>query len=292
LCKLHPQMDNQDYKELIARGLVERVTKNGMNWWNVRFNQIDGPTPEFRMFESIEKEFAAIAEYCRQLILVEGVKPSDITMVYNSKFVRARLEELVAPFLHDLGVSLSVQTNQSYQRNPNVILATTSASYKGYDSEVVIIPGIDFFRAQDKGVLASSLYVAMTRARSILTMFAHRSSNPYAKTIFNAIEQSLDCLQYRPAIDTEISPQDDMAEILQWIGEKNRRWLQQLWSENKVSQEPIFAPNGELIAEPLFWFQQSDAIYACFGDEILGKRAMHRLTDFGIRILPRGDSQL
>lgn len=291
LCKLHPQMDNQDYKELIARGLVERVTRNGTNWWNVRFNQIDGPKPEFRMFGSIEKEFAAIADYCRQLIQVEGVKPSDITMVYNSRFVRARLEEIVAPFLKDLGVDLSVQTNQSYQRSPNVILATTSASFKGYDSEVVIIPGIDFFRAQDKGVLASSLYVAMTRARSILTMFAHRSSNPYAKTIYNAIEECLDCLQDRPAIDNDISPQDDFAEILHWIGEKNRRWLQQIWSENKISQEPIFAPDGELIAEPLFWFEQDGAIYACFGDEILSKRAMHRLTDFGVRIMPIGDSQ-
>ncbi|MCU0710564.1 MAG: AAA domain-containing protein, partial [Pirellula sp.] len=176
LCQLQPQTDNQDYKELLARGLVEQVTKNGMTWWNVRFNQIDGPKPEFRKFESLDKEFVAMAEYCRQLIQDEGVKPSDITVIYNSKFVRARLEQIVAPVLKELGVVLSVQTNQAYQRSANVILATTSASFKGYDSEVVIIPGIDFFRAQDKGVLASSLYVAMTRARSILTLFAHRNS--------------------------------------------------------------------------------------------------------------------
>jgi superfamily I DNA/RNA helicase len=292
LCKLHPQMDNQDYKELITRGLIEPTTKNGMNWWNVRFNQIDGPKPEFRTFESLEKEFVAIAEYCRQLIQIEGVKPSDITMLYNSKFIRARLEEMVAPVLRDLGVTLSVQTHQPYQRNPNVILATTSASFKGYDSEVVIIPGVDFFRAQDKGVLASSLYVAMTRARSILTMFSHRSSNPYAKTISKAIEDCLDCLQDKPVIDTEISPQDDFLEILQWIGEGNRRWLQQIWSENKISQEPIFAPDGELIAEPLFWFLQNSVIFACFGNEVLTNRAMQRLTDFSIRILPIGEPQM
>ncbi|MCU0721388.1 MAG: AAA domain-containing protein, partial [Pirellula sp.] len=290
LCQLQSPMDNHDYKELLARGLVEQVTKNGMNWWNVRFNQIDGPKPEFRQFETLDKEFVAIADYCRQLIQDEGVKPSDITIVYNSKFVRARLEEMVAPVLKKLGAALSVQTNQAYQRSPNVILATTSASFKGYDSEVIIIPGVDFFRAQDKGVLASSLYVAMTRARSILTMFAHRNANVHARTIFKAIEDCLDCLQDRPEIDVEISPNDDLADLLQWVGTENRRWLQRIWSEKQISQEPIFAANGELIAEPLFWFRDAGVVYACFGNEVLPKRTMQKLVDFGVRILPLGES--
>ncbi|MFN8740319.1 MAG: AAA domain-containing protein [Pirellula sp.] len=285
LCQLQPQTDNQDYKELLARGLVEQVVKNGMNWWNVRFNQIDGPKPEFRKFESLDKEFVAIAEYCRQLVQDEGVKPSDITIIYNSRFIRARLEEIVAPVLKDLGVVLSVQTNQAYQRNANAILATTSASFKGYDSEVVIIPGIDFFRAQDKGVLASSLYVAMTRARSILTLFAHRNSNPNAKRIFKAVEDCLDCLEARPAIDAEISPQDDLEDVLLWIGEENRRWLERIWLEKEVSQEPIFAENGELIAEPLFWFREHGVIHACFGREVLSTRALQKVEDYGVKIL-------
>jgi hypothetical protein len=256
-----------------------------MNWWNVRFNQIDGPKPEFRKFESLDKEFVAIAEYCRQLVQDEGVKPSDITIIYNSKFIRARLEEIVAPVLKDLGVVLSVQTNQAYQRNANAILATTSASFKGYDSEVVIIPGIDFFRAQDKGVLASSLYVAMTRARSILTLFAHRNSNPNAKRIFKAVEDCLDCLDAKPVIDAEISPQDDLEDVLLWIGEENRRWLERIWLEKQVSQEPIFADNGELIAEPLFWFREHGVIHACFGREVLSTRSLQKVEDYGVKIL-------
>ncbi|MCU0721261.1 MAG: AAA family ATPase, partial [Pirellula sp.] len=223
-----------------------------------------------------------------QLIQDEGVKPSDITIVYNSKFVRARLEEMVAPVLKELGAVLSIQTNQAYQRSPNVILATTSASFKGYDSEVIIIPGVDFFRAHDKGVLASSLYVAMTRARSILTMFAHRNSNVHARKIFKAIDDCLDCLQDRPEIDVEISPHDDMADLLQWVGPENQRWLQRIWSEKQISQEPIFSANGELIAEPLFWFRENSFVYACFGNEVLTKRAMQKLVDFGVRILPIG----
>ncbi len=122
LCQLQPQTNNQDYKELLARGLLEQVTKNGMTWWNVRFNQVDGPKPEFRKYETVDKEFVAIAEYCRQLIRDEGVKPADITIIYNSKFIRARLEQIVAPVLEEFGVSLSVQTNQSFQRNASTIL--------------------------------------------------------------------------------------------------------------------------------------------------------------------------
>ncbi|MCU0712504.1 MAG: hypothetical protein MUC43_10635, partial [Pirellula sp.] len=145
-----------------------------------------------------------------------------------------------------------------------------------------------FFRAQDKGVLASSLYVAMTRARSILTLFAHRNSHVHARKIFKAVEDCLDCLQDRPEIDVSISQQDDVEDVLQWVGEEHRRWLQRTWSEKKISQEPIFSQSGELIAEPLFWYREQGVIHACFGKEVLSQRAIQKLDDFGVKIVRVG----
>ncbi len=126
----------------------------------------------------------------------------------------------------------------------------------------------------------------MTRARSILTLFAHRNSSLYARQISKAVEDCLDYMQDRPVIDADVSSQDDLEDVLQWLGESNRRWLQRIWAEKSISQEPIFSESGELIAEPLFWFRENDAIHACFAKESLSQRAIQRMEDYGVKIIP------
>lgn len=288
LCHLQPQDESTDHKELIARGLIERVRRDEFDWWSVRFNQVDGPKPEFRRYASLDDEFAAIADYCKTLVQEEGVQPSDICIIYNDKYIKFRLENNVAPALDDIGIELSIQTNQPYGRSPNCILATTSASFKGYDSEVVIIPAIDYYRAKGKGVLANNLYVAMTRARSILTLFAHNSTHSDAKLIFAAVETCLDCICERPKVDSQISPQDDIEDLVEVVGEKHRKWLHGIWSKYRPSQEPILTQNKELIAEPLFWFKYEGQVYACFGDKPPKQRIMQKLEDHGVDILKVG----
>jgi superfamily I DNA/RNA helicase len=288
LCLLQFQEQNQDMKELIERGLIERVLRGGVGWWSVRFNQVDGPKPEFRKFATLEQEFAAIAEYCRLLVQVEGVQPSDICIVYNDPHIRSRLANEVAPALRACGIELAIQTNQPFGRNPHCILATTSASIKGYDSEVVIVPAINYYRARSKGVLANNLYVAMTRARSVLTLFAHHSSEPDAKLIFDAVKTCMDCLHENPEIDLDISPQDDLVELLDIIGDQHRKWLMGLWSRYTVFQEPLYTSQGELIAEPLFWFVNDTRTFACFGTQLPMQRILQRLQDHDVDIIHPG----
>lgn len=288
LCLLQPQEDNQDHKELIARGLIERVKREDFDWWSVRFNQVDGPKPEFRQYATVDDEFAAIAEYCKTLVQVEGVQPSDICIIYNDQYVKYRLEQDVAPALDAIGIELSIQANQPYGRSPKRVLATTSASFKGYDSEIVIVPAIDYYRAKGKGVLANNLYVAMTRARSILTLFAHNSTQPEAKLIFQAVETCLDCLYERPTVDSMISPQDDLEDLVGVIGEKHRKWLYGIWSKFRPSQEPILTQAKELIAEPLFWFKHGSKVLACFGEKLPKQRVLQKLEDHGVSILTLG----
>src|SRR5690606_25428420 len=83
LYRLQPPESNPDHKEMVARGLIERAERNGTDWWTVRFNQIDGPKPTFHQYTNLDEEFEAIAAYCRKLIEVEGVQPSDICLLYN-----------------------------------------------------------------------------------------------------------------------------------------------------------------------------------------------------------------
>lgn len=288
LYRLQPPENNPDHKELVTRGLIERTERNGSEWWSVRFNQIDGPKPTFRQYADLDQEFQAIGKYCRELIEVEGVQPSDICLLYNNDYVKYRLENDVAPALRDLKVDLTVQNNKPFERGHNIVIASTSASYKGYDSEVVIIPAVDYYRAKDKGLLPNNLYVAMTRARSILTLFSHRSNNRDAKQLFGVIDACLDNLHERPKIESDISPQDDLVDLLDIIGHEHRKWLMTLWGRHKISQEPLLTQSGELIAEPLFWFKAGDITYACFGKTEPRQRVLQRLEDFDIRLLSIG----
>lgn len=288
LYRLQPPENNPDHKEMVTRGLIERTERNGLDWWTVRFNQIDGPKPSFRQYNNLDQEFEAIARYCRELIELEGVQPSDICLLYNGKNVKYRLEKQVAPRLAALGVELSVQTNKPFQRSSHMLLATTSHSYKGYDSEVVIVPAADQYTAKDKGVLANNLYVAMTRARSILTIFAQRMNNQNAKQLYGVLKDCLDDLHERPEVESKISPQDDLVDILDIIGHEHRQWLAGLWNRCKLEQEPILTSSGEVVAEPLFWFETSAGTYACFGTERPRQRVLQRLDDSGIRLLEVG----
>ena len=81
------------------------------------------------------------------------------------------LEAELAPRLAKLGVELSFQTNRAFERKRNTLTATTPNSFKGYESEVVMIPCVDHYVASDGKPLSNNLYVAMTRARSLLAIY-------------------------------------------------------------------------------------------------------------------------
>lgn len=49
-----------------------------------------------------------------------------------------------------------------------------------------------------------------------------------------------------------------MADLLSIIGSQHEIWLRDLWKEHKIVQEPIVAPDGEMVAEPVFWLQSSE----------------------------------
>ncbi|TWU49318.1 AAA domain-containing protein [Rubripirellula reticaptiva] len=288
LYRLQPPETNPDHKELVARGLIEQTKREGTDWWNVRFNQVDGPNPQFRQFMNLDQEFDGIADYCRELIAEQGVQPSDICLIYNGGNIKYRLEKQVAPALADLGVELSVQANKPFERSHNILLATTSHSYKGYDSEVVIVPAADQYTAKEKGILANNLYVAMTRARSILTLFSQKMRNSDAELLYEVIEDCLGNLEERPEIECDNSPQDDLIEILDRIGRDHRKWLVGLWNTYGISQEPLTTKTGEIIAEPLFFVRANQKHYACFGSELPRQRVRQRLEDYGVQLLEPG----
>ncbi len=192
LYRLHPQALDANHRDLVARGLIEQAQRGESDWWCVRHTHIHGPKPTFRQYDTIDQEFAAIARHLRHLIVEEHVQPADICLLYNGKHIAERLQTRVAPKLADLNVELAVQTSRAFDRGSHKLLATTPNSFKGYDCEIVLIPAADHYAAKERGVLAHSLYVAMTRARSLLALYAAAKGTPAATQIRSAIRSCIE----------------------------------------------------------------------------------------------------
>lgn len=209
LHRLSPESDLHDHKELVSLGLIERTERGSEEWLRVRFNQVQGPKPFFQRFDSRDAEMIALGNDITRLIKKEGVAAADICLIYNGKAAVRLLETTLAPRLAEIGVELSVQTNRPFERQSNTLLVTTSHSYKGYDAEVVLIPCADQYTTQDGQALAANLYVAMTRARSLLGIYSLDSSEAVARKLNNTLARCITTLNTPPLIDCESDNGDD-----------------------------------------------------------------------------------
>ncbi len=191
----------EDQREMIALKLLKETKRNGERWLDVRYSQVEGPNPLFRQYGNRDEEMAAITKHVKHLIEQERISPTDITIIFNG--VHEVLESKLAPRLAQHGLELSVQRSQSFERQPNTLIATTAHSYKGYESEVVIIPCVEQFIASENKVLATGLYVAMTRARSLLAIYGLREGSEAGRLITNTIASSAQAQQTPPIVEIE-----------------------------------------------------------------------------------------
>jgi superfamily I DNA/RNA helicase len=289
LYRLQPPNGDCDHKELVKLGLIEQTVRGGSAWWNVRFNQVEGPKPIFRKFRSLAQQVTALADQVIHWIVEEGVRPCDISILCNDRAFRGHVEEELGPRLGATKARLVSDPGQGEAREENTVVASVTPSFKGYEAEVVVIGGVERFIAQGE-ILPNNLYVAMTRARSVLAIYAYQQARPKpeATKLLETVEKCLDGLLERPKVEQEISNLDDFEDLLGRLGADNRSWLAGLWKSYMIQQEPIMAKDGEILAEPLFWFQDDDRVFACFGDDDPGAHALHKLEDNGIEVVRPG----
>ena len=99
-------------------------------------------------------------------------------------------------------MELSLQSNRPYEHQSNTLVATTPHSFKGYESEVVLIPCVDYYVAAEGKLLANSLYVAMTRARSLLGIYGIQGGSLASHKLTETIASCIDALNSPP--DTQL----------------------------------------------------------------------------------------
>jgi superfamily I DNA/RNA helicase len=289
LHRLSPdQAKDSDHKELIEMGLVEQSERAGIPWWEVRFTQTDGPAPTFEKFASERDEYEAIGNQIIHWVRNEDVKPSDICIIFVGKNPAWRLEGQVKKMLKTIGVDLQVQRNQAFAFDERTVVATSPHSFKGYDSEIVVIPSVQRFCVEGK-VLSRPLYVAMTRARSILSLYGTASRHEGEREILEAIEDCLDALVEKPTLESAVSESDEFEDVILAIGAEHRQWLKELRNLRQLIQEPMLTQSGSILCEPLFWYEVDGHRFACFPkDKPPRQRLRNALDDAGVEILEPG----
>lgn len=212
LSRLSNEDERKDQKELVNLGLIESTVRNGEQWLSVGYNQIHGPAPIFHALKDRRHEIDRIAKHIKHLTLEESVHPSDICIIYNGQRLAADLQSKLAPELAKIGLELSLQKNRPFERNTNTLVMTTAHSYKGYESEVIVIPGVDQFVTGQGQILANNLYVAMTRARSLLAIYGTQDGSASTRRIFEQLNLSLELLNARPTIESDSSNLDEFTD--------------------------------------------------------------------------------
>ena len=263
LDKLSTEHKREDQKELERLELIESTKRDGDDWLNVRYNKTHGLPPIFHSFENRNEEIERIGKHIRHLTLEDAVRPTDICIIYNGKRIAEDLQRKLAPVLAQFGIELSLQKNRPFERNNNTLVMTTSHSFKGYESEVVIIPAVDQFVTGNGDILANNLYVAMTRARTLLAIYGLKDGSVSTRRIFDSVTRSLEQLNATPEVDFELSPQDQFNDLLEQIGKEHRAWLRSIWNRFDVQVEPILDETGNVVAQPAFWFQDENQRVYC-----------------------------
>jgi len=289
-----PPTSDPDHRELLSRGLIEETKRNSRDWWVVRFNHIDGPVPTVHKFPDLATEAKAIGDHLVHWIREDNVIPGDIRIICVNAQVRHALKKHVTPKLKDINVTFNVvdganvAKGQAFVSDPNTVIAATPNSYKGWDSEVLVVAGADFFAAGN-GVLAHSLYTAMTRARSILAVYGQQNAPGFGSQIMPVLKECRGLL-VEGGDQTFISPVDDINDIVERLGEEHRGWVERIGRRYKIEQEPITSQSGEILLEPLFWFAASNRKFICFSSQLISRDTQHRAEDCGFRILNPGST--
>lgn len=208
LYQLAPPED-EDHKELVRLGLIEPESWGESNWWSVHFNQVDGPFPTFRSYSTVKEEVRAIADQIVAWIKDEGVTPGDICILYvKSGGVEQEIETTVASALKPLGANLAIQRGERFIEDSRTVLATTPHSFKSYDRELVIVAGVDAFAGPDR---ARAMYVAMTRARSLLAVYGREGKKQEVQSLFAILRKCLARVSRPPLIEVADTAGDAVA---------------------------------------------------------------------------------
>ncbi len=196
LHKLEPPAKSDDYKEALRLGLISTCLVNATRFTKVHFNKLDGPMPRVHFFDSEDAERDGICKAICNDITNHGVRPSDICVLYMNQEKAKQLEAA----LHKEFQRQSLPARASLHnggpaviQGEDTVLLITPQSFKGYESEIVYVYNLGGFVGRDDQIHSAAIYVAMTRAKTLLKVASYRTSYASAgrRKLFRAVEETL-----------------------------------------------------------------------------------------------------
>lgn len=286
---LRPPTGSPAYRQLLRRGLVRPTTRSGHRWWEVSLSTVAGPLPELLLEPDREAELLAVTARISRWVLEEGVLPGDIRVLCNAPALRDELLALLAPALESVGFAVAHQTGRTLPADPRTLLITTPHSFKGHDAEVVVIPGLDRF-ATRRGPLTHALYVAMTRARSVLLLSGLRSPvEPGGRMVVETLQRVIAAMRSPPPVRLPDAPSElPQQALLEAVGSAHLSWLAGLWSQHPLRWEPLLCVDGQPLGAPLFWLEPGEGRRAACYAEAPDAALRARLAAAGVAVLPLG----
>jgi superfamily I DNA/RNA helicase len=288
LCQLDPPAVDSDHRELVDRRLIEPCAFEGIDWWKVRFNQVGGPRPVVSIHPSQVEEYSSIAKDILRLVFEEGVLPGDICLVFMNQQVEQAIQQRLNMLLAPRRLRVVVQRSNLTQLGPSEIRATTPHSFKGYDAEVVIVPSVNSYRAGGRA-LGSALYVALTRARSLLYVHGHNDVNATGQRILTVLRTCDRLLGTRLSNSDDSGEADRVEDLVRAIGEEHRDWLMKLDQAHSLKREPL-RYKRKVVAEPVFHFQAKGKTCICLGTHPPSASVLEALKPFKVNVISPGDA--
>lgn len=144
--------------------------------WQARFCSVDGQAPHVHVAADRADEDALIARQVRKWITEDHVDPGQIRILTLGG---DRFDALTGALRRALpaAVPVLVRKSQGFADCDHAVVLTTPHSFKGHDAELVVVAGADRFVARGQ-ILHTPLWVAMTRARTLLLVTATEPEHP------------------------------------------------------------------------------------------------------------------
>lgn len=143
-----------------------------------RMGQIDGAPVEYLNYDDSDSQRSALERVLSQMASEANIKPADVVILS-----RYRMEQSAAASLTNATkfcirpVDAPAPANT---RKPTFLFATAQA-FKGMESKIVVLCDVDRIESEED---RSLLYVAMSRARSLLTVLLHSRTKTAVREAF------------------------------------------------------------------------------------------------------------
>ena len=162
---------------------LETSNVSGFERLPFRLGQEEGPPVEHRYWGTTSGLMNSLQDTVHRLIR-DGIHPENIVLLSPN-----RLENSVLYGAETLAGTPVVDCSRNLDVQPGSIRFSTIHSFKGMESQVVVIIGIEGVDGDD---IQSLLYVGMSRARSLLILMIHQSArSSIERRIMAAIAQEL-----------------------------------------------------------------------------------------------------